>query len=440
MSATAQQIRQAVAARAADAHKFLAELVSIPSLCGQETAAMECVERAFSCVGPTQRAPMKNSLRQDRDYSDPVPDIQYDGRWNVRACLKGQGGGLRQAQAAPSKRLQAAIPRGLEASTSRGGKTLLLNAHVDTVPPAQGQADPFKPVVRNGAMYGRGSCDAKGQVATAYLALAALRDLGVPLAGELVAHLVVEEEVGGNGTLAMVRRGEKADGCVVLEPTELRLITSSRGAVWFQIALTGKAGHSGQAGGSRSALKMAIRVVEILEGYHARLLAASRGFELFDKYPNPMPLTIGQCSAGNWPATAPSEAVLAGVLGLLPNKTAAQVMEEMTAAVRDEGGPDIAQNVKIRFTYRHDSSVCPTDHALVKELSGALGAIARPVRIDALTASCDAWFYNNQLKIPTVVFGGGSLGVAHSANENMPLAELSAAAETIANLAVAWCR
>ena len=411
MSATAQQIHQAVAARAADAQKFLAELVSIPSLCGQETSAMEYVERAFSCVGQTQRAPMKNSLRQDRDYSDPVPDIQYDGRWNVRACLKGQG----------------------------GGKTLLLNAHVDTVPPAQGQADPFTPVVRDGAMYGRGSCDAKGQVATAYLALAALRDLGVPLAGELVAHLVVEEEVGGNGTLAMVRRGEKADGCVVLEPTELRLITSSRGAVWFQIALTGKAGHSGQAGGSRSALKMAIRVVEILEGYHARLLAASRGFELFDKYPNPMPLTIGQCSAGNWPATAPSEAVLAGVLGLLPNKTAAQVMEEMTAAVRDEGGPDIAQNFKIRFTYRHDSSVCPTDHALVKELSGALGAIARPVRIDALTASCDAWFYNNQLKIPTVVFGGGSLGVAHSANENMPLAELSAAAEVVANLAVAWC-
>jgi len=227
--------------------------------------------------------------------------------------------------------------------------------------------------------------------------------------------------------------------CVVLEPTDLKVLSSIRGAVWFRVTLTGRAGHSGQAGATRSALKMAIRVVEILEGYHARLLAASRGQGMFDKFPNPMPLTVGHLEAGNWPATAPSQAVLEGVLGLLPNKTARQVMDEMTAAIAEEGGPDIAENFKIHFTYRHDSSVCPADHPLVAGLLAALAESGSAAVIDAMTASCDAWLYNNQLNIPTVVFGGGSLSVAHSAQENMPLSGLAAAATVIAKFATQWC-
>ena len=53
---------------------------------------------------------------------------------------------------------------------------------------------------------------------------------------------------------------------------------------------------------------MAIRAMEILEQYHARLLAASRGIPLFDQFPNPMPITFGKLAAGDWPATAPASA------------------------------------------------------------------------------------------------------------------------------------
>lgn len=421
---------------------------------------MECVERAFASISHVQRVPLSNTLRNDKDYSDPIPGIEYDGRWNICA-----------SQAAPA-----------------GGRTLLLNTHVDTVPPAQGQIDPFVPTIRGGSMFGRGACDAKGQVATIWLAMAAMKDLGI--FADVRAHLVVEEENGGNGSLGMVRAMEapavcgagvpptncgagvspancgagvssascgagKDAGkmpapqktavpmnnpvCVVLEPTDLKVLSSIRGAVWFRIMLTGRAGHSGQAGATRSALKMAIRVVEILEGYHARLLAASRGQGMFDKFPNPMPLTVGHLEAGNWPATAPSKAVLEGVLGLLPNKTARQVMDEMTAAIVEEGGPDIAENFTIHFTYRHDSSVCPADHPLVTGLLAGLAESGSAAVVDAMTASCDAWLYNNQLNIPTVVFGGGSLSVAHSAQENMPLSGLAAAATVIANFAAQWC-
>jgi len=411
MSITPDDIRSAVDARLDEASALLSRLIATPSLSGEEAAAIDVAAEVFSRVARVERVGMTNALRDDKDYCDVIDGIEYDGRDNLRVILPGSG----------------------------EGPNLLLNAHIDTVPPSDGQESPFEPRLIDGALYGRGSCDANGQVATVFLMMAALKELGLALPGDVIAHIVVEEENGGNGTLAMARRGETAGGCVVLEPTEMRILTSIRGAIWFRITLRGKPGHSGKAGATRSALKMATRVIEILEGYHGRLLAASRGEAMFDKYPNPMPLTIGKLHAGNWAATAPGEAVLEGVLGLLPNKTARQVTDEMTEAIRHEGGADIAANFEIHFTYRHDSSVCPTDHPLVAALSSAVDDCGGRPEIDAMTASCDAWLYNNQLEIPTVVFGGGSLSVAHSNNEHMPVAELAKAAEILASLATRWC-
>ena len=400
-----------MAARLGAAQELLGELIAAPSPPGAEGRAMDVAAAAFAEWADVRRVELSDALRDDADYSDPIPDLHYEGRSNLRVCLPGRG----------------------------GGRTLLLNTHLDTVPPGEGQERPFEPRVRDGCVFGRGACDAKGQVATIYLAMAALKDLGA-VGGDLIAHLVVEEEVGGNGTLAMVRAGEAADACVVLEPTDLKVLRSIRGAVWFRLTLRGESGHSGRPGGRRSALQMAGRVVEVLRGYHDRLLDESRGDPLFDRHPDPMPLTIGTLHAGNWPAAAPGRAVLEGVLGLLRNKTAQQVMDEMTAAIRDEGGPDLADNLDIHFTYRHDASVVAGDHPLVAALESAAGAAGRPAEIDAMTASCDAWFYNNQLGIPTVVFGGGSLGTAHSNGERMPLSELAAAAEILVHLVLGWCR
>ncbi len=114
-------------------------------------------------------------------------------------------------------------------------------------------------------------------------------------------------------------------------------------------------------------------------------------------------------------------------------------MDEMTIAIAGEGGPDIAGNFDIHFMYRHDSSVIATDHPLVSSLAAAAKVSGREAPIDAMPASCDAWFYNNQLEIPTLVFGGGSLSVAHSNNEHIPVAEMATAAEILVGTAIRFC-
>jgi acetylornithine deacetylase len=407
-----QAIHETIERLLPEAEQFLCEVMRYPSTPGLEHDAMQYVHDAFVRAGAgVEKCALTDALRADPDYSDPIPNIRYDGRFNVRAARRGRG----------------------------GGRTLLFNTHLDVVPPSPDMAAPWNPRVENGVVWGRGACDAKGQAATVYLVFKALQSLNPALAGDVLAHLVVEEENGGNGTLAMARRGEKADGCIVLEPTDGKLFTSIRGAVWFRLTLAGRAGHSGQAGVTRSALLMARDAIGVLEQYHANLLAQSRGFPLFDVYPNPMPITFGHLEAGNWPATAPSKAVIEGVLGLLPNKTKEQVCEEMRQALATSGDEFFRQNFELQFMYRHDSSVLDPAHALPTGLSGAAAAAGHPVTISAMTASCDAWMYNNQLKIPTVVYGPGALKVAHSKDEQIDLREIAVAAKNILGFVLEFC-
>jgi len=404
------EIRAAVQALHGVTEQFLCDLIRFPSLPGKEMEAVEYAARRFAEVGEVERIPLTNALREDEDYADPVRGIEYDGRSELRVRLPGSG----------------------------GGRSLLFNTHLDVVPASQGQEHAFEPSVQANRVHGRGACDAKGQVATLFTALLAAQRLGVKLQGDVLAHLVVEEEVGGNGTLAMVRRGEQADGCIVMEPTDLRILSSVRGAVWFRVTCTGRPGHSG-SGGTVSALKMAIRTLEILEQYHARLLASSRGIPLFDQFANPMPITFGKLAAGNWPATAPASASLEGVLGLLPNKTRYQVMEEMRQAILEGGDEWLRDHFTLEFMYRHDAHVLDPGHPLVTGLAACCREAGANSEVSAMTASCDSWFYNNQLRIPTLAFGPGSLGFAHSNEEQIGLDEIGEAAAILVRFLAEWC-
>ena len=405
------EIRAAVQALHGATEQFLCDLIRFPSLPGKEMEAVEYAGRRFAEVGEVEQIALTNALREDADYADPVRGIEYDGRSELRVRLPGSG----------------------------GGRSLVFNTHLDVVPPSQGQEHAFEPIVKANRVHGRGACDAKGQVATLFTALVAAQQLGVKLRGDVLAHLVVEEEVGGNGTLAMVRRGETADGCIVMEPTELRILSSVRGAVWFRVTCTGRPGHSGSAGSTVSALKMAIRALEILEQYHARLLASSRGIPLFDQFANPMPITFGKLAAGDWPATTPARASLEGVLGLLPNKTRQQVMEEMRQAILDGGDEWLRDHFRLEFMYRHDAHVLDPRHPLVTGLEACCREAGASGEVSAMTASCDSWFYNNQLRVPTVVFGPGSLRFAHSNEEQIGLDEIGEAAVILVRFLAEWC-
>ena len=191
-------IRNAVTALLPQAQDFLCDIMRFPSTPGQEHDLMLFLDDAFKALPvDVERVPMADALRDDPDYSTPVPDIAYDGRFNLRVLRPGTG----------------------------GGKSILFNAHTDVVPPSEGMPSPWEPRIDDGTVFGRGACDDKGQVATFYLLLKTLERLGIELKGDVIGHLVTEEENGGNGSLAMTRNGEAADACIVLEPSTGGILT-----------------------------------------------------------------------------------------------------------------------------------------------------------------------------------------------------------------------
>ena len=181
--------------------------------------------------------PDASSLRPHPMVPD---DLEFDGRPQLVARFRGSG----------------------------GGSTLLLNGHVDVVdvePRADWtQPDPFIAVVRDGLLYGRGSCDMKGGVAGMVLAACTLAELGVPLAGDLVVNTVTEEESTGAGGL-FAARTLRADAAIVPEPSGLVVWVACRGSLLPRITVRGRAGHAGihqlphELGGAVNAIeKMAI--------------------------------------------------------------------------------------------------------------------------------------------------------------------------------------
>ncbi|MEP7105617.1 MAG: M20/M25/M40 family metallo-hydrolase, partial [Chloroflexota bacterium] len=143
-----------------------------------------------------------------------------------------------------------------------GGRSLMLNAHTDTVG-VEGMDRPHEPRVDGNRLYGRGSYDMKSGLAAIMLAGAQAARAG--LAGDVIVAAVADEEAGGLGTEAVLRRWS-ADATIVTEPTELDLAIAHRGFVWIEVETRGRAAH-----GSRPQLGIdaIVKMGPILSGLEA---------------------------------------------------------------------------------------------------------------------------------------------------------------------------
>jgi len=375
---------------------LLEKLIAFPSLRGQERKIGRFLKsRIEGLADSVEFVPIPDSIQEDPDYSFKLENFSYTETANLRAMLKG----------------------------ASAGKKLAFNTHLDVVPGSPGEEHPFLPRLRDGKIYGRGACDAKGQIAALWLALKTLDDLKLKPGGEIIIDFVIEEECGGNGTLQVVRNGLSADGAVILEPTDLQVAHLVRGAVWFEILASGKAGHSGSPGSTVSALKIAIQAMAAVERAREELLRISRKrVPKIAAHPNPMPCTFGQLRAGNWPAATPAEAAVKGVFGFLPPFKRRDIQEKLVQTLR----PFPAE---IKFNMlRSEPSFIPEDHPLVRTLLAAAREAGIPSRPEFMNASCDSWRYADGLGVPAVVFGPGSIASAHAPGEHIEVKDIRKAA------------
>jgi acetylornithine deacetylase len=109
----------------------------------------------------------------------------------------------------------------------------------------------------------------------------------VELGGDLLSEIVIEEEAGGNGSLSLIRQGYRADGAVILEPTELKIHPANRGVLWFRVTTEGKPAHMGRIYDGISAIDMSIDLIRALREYERILIEDSRTHPLFRMHRQP---------------------------------------------------------------------------------------------------------------------------------------------------------
>jgi acetylornithine deacetylase len=306
-----------------------------------------------------------------------------------------------------------------------GGRSLMLNAHLDTVGVA-GMAAPHEPRVQDGRLYGRGSYDMKGGLAACMLAAAGAARAG--LAGDVLLTAVSDEEHSSIGVQAVVNR-YNADACVVTEPTSLGICVAHKGFAWWRITAHGRAAHGSRPDLGSDAIA---RMGPVLTG----LAELDRSLE---ERTHPL---VGRASVhaslidgGQELSSYPERCVLQVERRTLPGETHEVVTEELRGLL-DGGAPDILEGdvtlVREPFEVGGDEAIV----AVVRER--ATEVVGREPETVGHTAWMDAAF-TQTAGIATVVFGPHGAG-AHEVEEWVDLASVEACARTLMATAGEFCR
>ncbi|MBA2293638.1 MAG: M20/M25/M40 family metallo-hydrolase, partial [Actinobacteria bacterium] len=281
------------------------------------------------------------------------------------------------------------------------GRSLLLNGHIDVVAAVPREAwtsDPNQPEVRDGRLYGRGSCDMKGGIAAMTFAAEVLAELGVRLAGDLGVCTVTDEESTGAGGLAAVAHGVRADAGIVTEPSGFDVWTSCRGSLMPTITVKGRPGHAGvgqpdwRQGGAVNAIEKAALIIDALRGLREGWRERP---DHLHPHLSPGDIVPTVVSGGEWVVSYPASCRIAYHVAYLPAHAdeggwGSAVEEEIVGCVRRAAAADpwLAENPPtIEWATDVPSSEVSVDEPVVQVLLGTGADLGRPRRISGM----DSW-------------------------------------------------
>ncbi|MBI4257524.1 MAG: M20 family metallopeptidase [Thaumarchaeota archaeon] len=372
--------------------RLTSELVKIPSVTGKEGEAADYVEAYMRKMG-----------------METVIDEAAPGRRNIVGRLRG----------------------------SSGSPILIFNGHTDVVPPgdvSRWSVDPFGALIKDGRLYGRGSSDMKGGLASALAAVKSIVDLGLKLKGDVIVEAVVDEEAGGRaGTGRLtIDKPVKGDFVVVAEPTDLELQTAHKGDFGMEIRIEGKSAHA-------STPEVGVNAIHKMINLTNKILSIPKKNK-WDKRAHPLLgppyITISVIEGGLQRNMIPDRCKIVIDRRTLPKKDSVAIAKKEIEEVISEAK---AEDPQLRISYNSilELEAMETDvnepivKNMINAISQATGAVVKPTGFRAFT---DAHFYSENLGIPVVMYGPGRLQQAHSADEYVEISQLIAATKVYEHL------
>jgi len=332
------------------------------------------------------------------------------------------------------------------------GRSLLLNGHIDVVtadPYEEWTSDPFQAQVREGNLYGRGTVDMKGGIASMVFAAEVLASLGLRLAGDLIVCTVTDEESTGAGGVAAVNHGVGADAAIVTESTSFAVAIACSGSLLPTITVPGRPGHVSveqphwRAGGAVNAIEKADVIREALdrlrEEWHGRP-------ELRHPYLAPSHITTTGISGGEWVVSYPSSCRLSYHVGYLPPQAdedgwGAAVQAEIVDRIERAAKADawLAENPP---TVEWAAGGVPAaeisaEEPIVRTMLAAGADVGWPGPL-AGTGWVDGATFTRS-GTPSICFGPGDERLAHAVDEHVSIDSLVYAAQALAIAALRFC-
>jgi acetylornithine deacetylase len=312
-----------------------------------------------------------------------------------------------------------------------GGRSLMLNAHADTVG-VEGMPDPFGAELRDGRVYGRGAYDMKGSLAACMGCVQALSNAGIRPAGDILVAAVADEEYASLGTADLVRH-YVVDGAIVTEPSALQLCLAHKGFAWIEVETIGRAYHGSQF---MHGIDANLRMGRVL----AELAVLER--ELRQRTPHPLvgppSLHAAMLHGGTGLSTYAASCTLQIERRTIPGETEAQVVGEIQAILDRLSADDPSFKATLRtLLVRSPFEVAP-NATIVRALEAA---IVRVTGTAPRHMGENPWMDSALLAdagVETVVCGPDGTG-AHSAEEWVDVQSVLNLTQVLVETALTYC-
>lgn len=413
-----QAIADAVHDLRGDIVRVLQELVRISSQTGQEGLAQDYVAETMRGFGFAVDVWEPDRRQLDSHAEFVTIGDGFAGRPNVVGVRKGSG----------------------------GGRSLILNGHIDTVEtgdPAAWDRPPLSGDVIGSRLYGRGACDMKGGLVANLFALVAVQNADVSLAGDVLLESTVSEEDGGAGALSAVLRGYVADGALISEPTDLAVVVAHGGSMMFRLHVPGLSAHACVRDEGVSAIEkfayLHRGILDFEAQHNAKIV-----HPLYAEMTNKAPINIGKVVAGSWPSSVPESLIAEGRAGMVPGEDHVEFRRQFVAAVDALADRDAwlcEHRPRVEWL---EGSFLPSDVSVDSPLVETLRSAATRVlgaapALRAATYGADMRHFVLAGQTPCVMFGAGDVRDAHAPNESIAVEDLFKATEAIALFTAEWC-
>jgi acetylornithine deacetylase len=414
-------LRTAVAARRGQVIADLTELVSLDSTLGFEESAQQRVKQSYCDLGlkVSEVEIDLDALRDKPGFSPPVLE-DTSGRINVI--------GHHQPE------------------TESGGRTLILNGHIDVVPTgdlSMWSRPPFKPWQDGDWLYGRGSGDMKAGIVANYMALQVLKDLGYQPASAVTLQSVIEEECTGNGALACLEAGYRADAAVITEPENLHMMTSQLGVMWLQIEVKGRPAHVLDTSAGINAIEATYAIFDGLRDIEEAWNEPVMRHPAYEHHRHPVNFNLGKISGGEWASTVPSHCIADIRVGFYPGMELSEVRQVLETRITGLASSlACCHGAEVQVHYRGfqaEGFAMDLSEPVLDELSRAhkevLGYDCPTLNS---TATTDARFFHIYGKIPATCYGPVAENI-HGIDERVSIQSVMQVIEVLAVFVSRWC-